>query len=997
MAFPDTLTNAVDRVTPIVASHLNNLEAKVGVDGSTVITSLDYLLKNAASIEPGHKHSKLWASDGSLQVVDVDTAGKVSLGKQIWVGEPKYGTTFQDIITAIGSTACTLNVSGGTHSITTDLTIPSNINLRVYQGAVLAIADTKTLTINGPIEAGPYQIFSWSGTGKINLRSCPTKNCYLQWWGAQEGLGNDITPALLKAYQSLDVVYVSSPLTTKGHDIIVTSGLWRIATPFEYIPASGWTASNHWLPNLVGESENDSCFYIDLGNTSHDAITIGGGDNGQRWILGTWIKNISIIGPANCCRHALYLACWNVQGGTEKVSLACGSADSAVFITSPENCSWDFTIGVRGQKYNSYIGNPYAGVQFAPVSGVGFEHGGGTQNYVKIHKTMLSGCVYALKLDTSWDIKADAYDIEACSGGEVQSNYIMGLGTNPVKLYSGGITKIGQTFTLTKSTEIDNVGFFNSYPEGNPTGVVTCSIYNTSGGLPTGSPIYTSWKTYNMGEICGNAYTYFRTSRITLPAGTYFVSEEFNGGDANNYISIFTNTNPVQGNPNSACYTYSGGAWQAQSYNIGHFINARGAIWITGGGNGDINTRHLEANYRDIVIDRTNSWAIHNGGGQIEISRSYNVELLGPSEYSRIITDSYSSVRLPSNYSIGMLDAMQDAGSSNFDGNLTMWTSGIGIPVNVKGNGYENLMPNTLLDRWQATKPDGGWDIGDATFTKSGKGIAPPNDVRHLLAPYCAKITYANAGQTNWYFGRLQNELLNICKGKWVCWSIYMMFPSGQTFTNAQNWAPSLTIPAWTSATQYNVGDAVPTTTGVAICVEPGISGSGSAPSWPNAWTLDYTVDGTVVWLNCSPWQGKMLSSAVSDNAWRRISVSMYIPTNATDAYYYWQWYPQVGPTTSTAYIALPMLNFGRMPGLAPAPVAQVPITGSLVMGANHVDSDAYIPTNASSKLYGLYAAKGDVCWSTAVVPAGSPGWVCTTSGINGTNSVWKAMPNVSG
>jgi len=66
-------------------------------------------------------------------------------------------------------------------------------------------------------------------------------------------------------------------------------------------------------------------------------------------------------------------------------------------------------------------------------------------------------------------------------------------------------------------------------------------------------------------------------------------------------------------------------------------------------------------------------------------------------------------------------------------------------------------------------------------------------------------------------------------------------------------------------------------------------------------------------------------------------------------------------------------------------------------MGANHVDSDAYIPTNASSKLYGLYAAKGDVCWSTVVVPAGSPGWVCTTSGVNGTDSVWKAMPNVSG
>jgi hypothetical protein len=57
--FPSTLTNAVDGLygTEIMAHHLNNLEAKVGVDGSAVVTSLDYLLKNSASINPGHKHT----------------------------------------------------------------------------------------------------------------------------------------------------------------------------------------------------------------------------------------------------------------------------------------------------------------------------------------------------------------------------------------------------------------------------------------------------------------------------------------------------------------------------------------------------------------------------------------------------------------------------------------------------------------------------------------------------------------------------------------------------------------------------------------------------------------------------------------------------------------------------------------------------------------------------------------------------------------------------
>ncbi|HEY9074110.1 MAG TPA: hypothetical protein VIN67_08250, partial [Desulfobaccales bacterium] len=57
MAFPIDLTGFVDRVTVITAAQLNALEVKIGVDASAVVTSLDYLLKNPASIDPGHLHS----------------------------------------------------------------------------------------------------------------------------------------------------------------------------------------------------------------------------------------------------------------------------------------------------------------------------------------------------------------------------------------------------------------------------------------------------------------------------------------------------------------------------------------------------------------------------------------------------------------------------------------------------------------------------------------------------------------------------------------------------------------------------------------------------------------------------------------------------------------------------------------------------------------------------------------------------------------------------
>lgn len=63
-AFPSTLTNAVDGETEIFASHLNNLEAKVGVDNSSVTSSLDYLLRHGASVDPGHKHTPAYGGTG---------------------------------------------------------------------------------------------------------------------------------------------------------------------------------------------------------------------------------------------------------------------------------------------------------------------------------------------------------------------------------------------------------------------------------------------------------------------------------------------------------------------------------------------------------------------------------------------------------------------------------------------------------------------------------------------------------------------------------------------------------------------------------------------------------------------------------------------------------------------------------------------------------------------------------------------------------------------
>jgi hypothetical protein len=104
------------------------------------------------------------------------------------------------IIAAIGSIGTlprTLYLEPGTWAIGNDLTIPSNVVLCPDNGAILTVATAKTLTINGPFEAGPYQVFSLAGTGSV----AGLKNTDPRWFGAVTD-GTDqttIVDAALKA------------------------------------------------------------------------------------------------------------------------------------------------------------------------------------------------------------------------------------------------------------------------------------------------------------------------------------------------------------------------------------------------------------------------------------------------------------------------------------------------------------------------------------------------------------------------------------------------------------------------------------------------------------------------------------------------------------------------------------------------------------------------------------------------------------------------------
>lgn len=72
-------------------------------------------------------------------------------------------TSFAAAVTSIASTEKTLIIAES-KTVATDVTVPATLTLQFRRGGELNISSGKTVTMNGPIEAGSFQIIAGSGT-----------------------------------------------------------------------------------------------------------------------------------------------------------------------------------------------------------------------------------------------------------------------------------------------------------------------------------------------------------------------------------------------------------------------------------------------------------------------------------------------------------------------------------------------------------------------------------------------------------------------------------------------------------------------------------------------------------------------------------------------------------------------------------------------------------------------------------------------------------------
>jgi len=112
----------------------------------------------------------------------------------IYLGGPMVDVrtyaTFILAIAGIGATEATLLIPNE-QAVADNVTVPVNVALRFLRGGSLNVATTKTVTINGHVEAGLYQIFTLTGSGVVVFGVGSVGGIYPEWWGV-DGIADEV-------------------------------------------------------------------------------------------------------------------------------------------------------------------------------------------------------------------------------------------------------------------------------------------------------------------------------------------------------------------------------------------------------------------------------------------------------------------------------------------------------------------------------------------------------------------------------------------------------------------------------------------------------------------------------------------------------------------------------------------------------------------------------------------------------------------------------------
>lgn len=188
----DTLTNPSASSDTAALSHagqhsdvndaIEALEAKVGANGSSVTTSLDYLVKNTSSIDPGHKHTVANLSDTTISSPTNGQALTYDSATSKWVNT---AVSAADASTTVkGSTKLSVAPVSSSNPIAVgdnDTRVPTQAENDALAGtAGTPSASNKYVTNDDTGTSGANKVLRLNGSGALpavsgaNLTSLPS-------------------------------------------------------------------------------------------------------------------------------------------------------------------------------------------------------------------------------------------------------------------------------------------------------------------------------------------------------------------------------------------------------------------------------------------------------------------------------------------------------------------------------------------------------------------------------------------------------------------------------------------------------------------------------------------------------------------------------------------------------------------------------------------------------------------------------------------------------
>lgn len=221
--FPVALTNAVDGSPPtgteILAKHINNLEAKIGIDGSVVATSIDCLIKGAGGWIPVVDTWTYGSADGPTFTFTVpgDRTSILYPGVRIKLTQTsvKY---FIVTASSYGAPNTTVTIYGGTDYalVSAAITNPYFSTSKVPLGFPLnptkwtvELNNNSFLTQSSPVSG------TWYNTGSLTL-SVPV-GC---WWLEYSC---NVYPYKITGIASLDIFATLSSSSSSESDPDMTT------------------------------------------------------------------------------------------------------------------------------------------------------------------------------------------------------------------------------------------------------------------------------------------------------------------------------------------------------------------------------------------------------------------------------------------------------------------------------------------------------------------------------------------------------------------------------------------------------------------------------------------------------------------------------------------------------------------------------------------------------------------------------------------------------